>query len=322
MIMKLRKPFVAVLGAGQVGAATAQRLLEKGMADVLLFDVVEGLPQGKALDLMQAAPIEGHDRRIVGTNNYADIAGAEIVVVAAGLARTPGMSREDLLVINSKIISEISLNIKKFSPDSKVIVATNPLDVMTYLLYKTTGFQSNRVVGMAGVLDSARMRLFLADQMNEIPRDVEAVVLGGHGDLMVPILSEIKLKGSPAKDKIKSEMLTSIVQRTKDGGAEIVKLLKTGSAYYAPASSICQMVKGLLTKEPTQLVVSAFLQGEYGIKGIFCGVPAKVNDQGVGSIIELNLTADEKQTLQLSADRIRQGIHELIDMGLLSERKG
>ncbi len=249
MSLKIRKPFVAVIGAGQVGATTAQRLLEKNLCDVVLFDVVEGMPQGKALDLMEAAPVEGHDRRIIGTNQYKDIEGAEIVVVTAGLPRKPGMTREDLLSLNAKIIKDVAANIKNYAPDSKVIIVTNPLDIMTHLAFKATGFPANRVFGMAGVLDTARMRYFIAERLDLIPREIDAVVLGGHGDLMVPVSSQSKAQGKSVKQLIPAEELAKIEQRTRDGGAEIVALLKTGSAFYAPASSVCEMVKSILKNE-------------------------------------------------------------------------
>ena len=317
MSLAVRTPFTAVIGAGQVGATTAQRILEKGVSDVVLFDVVEGMPQGKALDLMQAASIEGHDRRIIGTNNYADIAGAEIVVITAGLPRKPGMTREDLLAMNAKIVTEVCQNVKKFAPQSKVIVVTNPLDIMTFLARKVTGFPKARVFGMAGVLDAARMRFFIAERLEAIPGDVQAVVLGGHGDLMVPVSSLSRLNKKPIKDLIPADELSKIEQRTRDGGAEIVALLKTGSAFYAPASSVCEMVDSILKDEKKTLPVCAYLSGEYGIKDIYFGVTATLGMGGVEKVVELELSPEENEGIARSAAKVKQGVEELEKMGLL-----
>lgn len=314
--MKTRKPFVAIVGAGQVGATAAQRILEKGISDVVLFDVVPGMPQGKALDLMEAAPIEGHDRRILGTNDYKDIEGAEIVVVTAGLARKPGMTREDLLLMNAKIISDVAANIRKFAPESKVMVVTNPLDIMTHLMFKITGFPQQRVFGMAGVLDTARMRYFIAERLDAVPRDVEAIVLGGHGDLMVPVSSHTKANKKPVKDLIPADELAKIEQRTRDGGAEIVALLKTGSAFYAPASSVAEMARVILKNERKVLPVCAYLRGEYGLKDIYSGVPAELGKNGVEKIVEIALTEAEKKGLLLSADKMKRGVAELERLGV------
>ncbi len=314
--MKIRKPFVAVIGAGQVGATTAQRILEKGISDVVLFDVVQGMPQGKALDLMEAAPIEGHDRRIIGTNDYKDIEGAEIIVVTAGLPRKPGMTREDLLLLNAKIISEVSLNIKKYAPASKIIVVTNPLDIMTYLTFRLTGFPQNRVFGMAGVLDTARMRFFIAERLEGVPGEVEAIVLGGHGDLMVPVSSHSKIKGKLVKEMIPADELSKIEQRTRDGGAEIVALLKTGSAFYAPASSVTEMVRSILKNEKKVLPVCAYLQGEYGLRDIYFGVAAELGKNGIEKVVELTLADEEKKGMLLSAEKVKQGIAELERLGV------
>lgn len=309
--MKMREPFVAVIGAGQVGATTAQRIVEKGIADVVLFDVVEGMPQGKALDLMEAAPVEGHDRRIIGTNRYEDIRGAEIVVVTAGLPRKPGMTREDLLAMNAKIISDVCTQVKKEAPQSKLIIVTNPLDVMTHLAQKVTGFEKNRVFGMAGVLDSARMRFFIAEKLNVTPKDVEAVVLGGHGDLMVPVSSHTRVNGKPVSQLIPADELAKIEQRTRDGGAEIVALLKTGSAFYAPATSACAMIQAMLGNQKTVLPVCAYLQNEYGIQGLYFGVPARLGREGVERVVEIPLSDSEKKALLLSAAKVRQGVEEI-----------
>jgi malate dehydrogenase len=313
--MKIRKPFVAVIGAGQVGATTAQRILEKNIADVVLFDIVQGMPQGKALDLMEASPVEGHDRRIAGTSDYKDIEGAEIVVVTAGLPRKPGMTREDLLALNSKIISDVASNVKIYANASKIIVVTNPLDIMTYQMWQSVGFPSSRVFGMAGVLDAARMRFFIAERLDVIPREVEAVVLGGHGDLMVPASSQTRVKGKPVKDLLSAEELTKIEQRTRDGGAEIVALLKTGSAFYAPASSVTEMVESILKDQKKVLPVCAYLNGEYGLKDLYFGVTAEIGRAGVQRIVEMTLTGEEKRQLLLSADKVKQGVAELQRLG-------
>lgn len=317
MKLPIRKPFTAIIGAGQVGATSAQRILEKGLCDVVLFDVVEGMPQGKALDLMEAAPIEGHDRRIMGTNDYKDIAGAEIVVVTAGLPRKPGMTREDLLSMNSKIIRDVASNIKKYAPDSKVIIVTNPLDIMTFLAQKVLDFPAERVFGMAGVLDAARMRFFIAERLEKVPAQVEAVVLGGHGDLMVPVSSHSKAAGKPVKEAIPAPELAQIEQRTRDGGAEIVALLKTGSAFYAPASSVCEMARAILKNEKKVLPVCAYLKGEYGIQDIYFGVPAELGQKGIQRVVEIPLSADEKKGLEMSAQKVKQGVEELKKLGLL-----
>lgn len=309
--MNIRKPFVAVIGAGQVGATTAQRILEKGLSDVVLFDVVEGMPQGKALDLMEAAPVEGHDRRILGTNSYTDIAGAEIVVVTAGLARKPGMTREDLLGMNAKIVTEVCQNVKRYAPEAKLIIVTNPLDVMTHLAQKVTGFPAQRVFGMAGVLDTARMRFFIAEKLGVVPREVEAVVLGGHGDLMVPVSSRTTVQGKPVRSLIAAQDLAAIEQRTRDGGAEIVKLLKTGSAFYAPATSACEMVRAILKDEKKTLPVCARLSGEFGIRDLYFGVPAKVGRAGIEGVVEIPLDESEKNQMNLSAKKVREGIDEI-----------
>lgn len=313
--MEIRNPFVAIIGAGQVGATAAQRILEKDLADVVLFDIVEGMPQGKALDLMEAAPIECHSKNILGTNDYKDISGAEVVVVSAGFPRKPGMSREDLVSANGKIVKEASLNIKKYAPDSKVIVVTNPVDIMAYLAFKTTGFGKSRVLGMGGILDTARMRFFIAEKFGVLPGEVEGLVLGGHGDLMVPVFSKTSVKGKPVKQLMQEKDLEKISQRTRDGGAEIVSLLKTGSAFYAPASSICEMVRAILKGEKNVLPVSAYLEGEYGISSTHCGVPCELGKNGIEKVVEMELEPKEKEGLILSAKKIKEGIAEMEKSG-------
>lgn len=310
--MKAFSDFVAIIGAGQVGATTAQRVLEKNLSDVVLFDIVPGMPQGKALDLMQAAPLEGHSRCIRGTNDYRDIAGARIIVVTAGLPRKPGMSREDLLSLNAKIVRDATSHIRTLAPEAILIIVTNPLDIMTQLAFRETGFPSRRVMGMAGVLDTARMRYFLADKLNATPRDVEAVVLGGHGDLMVPVTSQSRWKDKPVRDLIPAGELSAIEQRTRDGGAEIVSLLKTGSAFYAPASSVCEMVSAILNDSHKVLPVCAYLQGEYGLKDMYFGVPARLGINGVEQILEIPLDEKERENLGRSAAKVRQGVEELL----------
>lgn len=306
----MKKPFVAVIGAGQVGATTAQRLAEKNIADVVLLDVVDGFAKGKALDLMEAAPIEKHNRLVEGTTDYADIAGAEIVVVTAGLARKPGMSREDLLVANAKIIRSVCDNVKRAAPQTILLTVTNPLDIMTQYAYKLTGFPKERVFGMAGVLDSARMRYFLSLKTGVRPHEVSAMVLGGHGDLMVPVMSQVCIAGKPLTG-LKPEEIAEIIQRTQQGGAEIVQLLKTGSAFYAPASSVAEMVDAILNERDTVLPVCAYCTGEYGIRNMYCGVPAKLGRKGIRSIVEIPLTDNERQALHTSAEKVRKGVEEL-----------
>ncbi len=316
-MIKIRKSFTAVIGAGQVGATTAQRLLEKNICDVVLFDVVEGMPQGKALDLMEAAPVEGHDRRILGTNRYEDIAGAEIVVVTAGLPRKPGMTREDLLTMNAKIIRDVTGQVKTHAPQAKLIIVTNPLDIMTFLAYKVTGFPKERVFGMAGVLDTARMRFFIAERQDVTPKDVQAIVLGGHGDLMVPVSSHSTVSGKSIKDLMPADELAKIEQRTRDGGAEVVALLKTGSAFYAPASSVALMVQSILRDEKKTLPCCVYAAGEYGLKDIYFGLPAVLGKNGVEKVAEIQLTADERTALERSAAKVKQGIDELTKLGLI-----
>jgi len=306
----VKKPFVAVIGAGQVGATSAQRLIEKNIADVVLLDVVDGFAKGKALDLMQAAPIEKHGRQVTGTTDYADIAGAEITVVTAGLARKPGMTREDLLVANAKIIRAICENVKRVSPNTILLTVTNPLDIMTQYAFKLTGFPKERVFGMAGILDSARMRYFISLKTGRKPHEVEAMVLGGHGDLMVPVMSQVRVGGKPLTGLSPAE-IQEIVQKTQQGGAEIVALLKTGSAFYAPASSVAEMVDAILNDRDTVLPVCAFCTGEFGIRNMYCGVPAKLGRKGIRSIVEIQLTDAERQALQTSADKVRKGVEEL-----------
>lgn len=305
------KSFVAVVGAGQVGATTAQRLIEKNIADVVLLDVVEGLAEGKALDLMEAAPIEGHSRRVVGTSRFEDIRGAAIVVITAGLARKPGMTREDLLAANAKIVRSICEGVKTSAPNAVVITVTNPLDIMTQLTLKLTGFPRQKVMGMAGVLDSARMRYFVSEKAGCEPRDVSAMVLGGHGDLMVPVMSRLRIEQKPAFS-LGAEDARAIIRRTRDGGAEIVSLLKTGSAFYAPASSVAEMVSAVISDRRDLIFPAcAYCTGEYGIRDVYCGVPVRLGREGIVEIVELALSDEEKAALRRSADAVRKGVEEL-----------
>ena len=301
----MAKSKVAVFGAGHVGATVAQRIVEKELADVVLLDVVEGLPQGKALDMAEAAPVEGYDARIVGSNNTTDAAGADLVVITAGIARKPGMSRDDLLATNARIVGGIADAVRQHAPDAIVVVVTNPLDVMTWLVFERTGFPPERVMGMAGVLDSARLRTFIAMELGVSVKDVEAMVLGGHGDSMVPLTRYATVGGVPLSALLPADRVEALIQRTRNGGAEIVALLKTGSAYYAPASAAVAMVGSILRDERRVLPACVRLDGQYGLKDVFAGVPVVLGDGGVEMVVELELTPDELKALQASADEVR-----------------
>jgi malate dehydrogenase len=302
---------VTVVGGGNVGAMAAFCLSEMELADVVLIDIVEGLPQGKALDMFEGTPVRGIDCRITGSNDWADMKGSDVVVVTAGLARKPGMSRTDLLMKNAEIIGDIAVRIRDHAPNAFVVVVTNPLDVMTYLTFKKTGFPANRVMGMAGVLDSTRFRSFIAMELNVSAVDVQAMVLGGHGDSMVPLTRYANIAGVPVTQLISKDRLDAIVQRTRDGGAEIVSLLKTGSAYYAPGESAAQMVEAILKDRRRILPVAAYLDGQYGLRGIYCGVPVRLGAGGVEQIIELELTAEESAALRASGESVAASIKEL-----------
>jgi malate dehydrogenase len=302
---------VAVFGAGNVGAETARRIVEKKLANVVLVDIVEGVPQGKALDILQSGSVEGFDNRIVGTNNPADIKGAEVVVVTAGLARKPGMSRDDLLKLNADIIKGIAQNIKIFAPDAIVIMVTNPLDVMTYLAWKVTGFPKNRVFGMAGLLDTARMVTFISTALNVPQSKIKAMVLGGHGDLMVPVISQTKVNGKNLDKLMPKENIDALVQRTASGGAEIVNLLKTGSAYYAPSASAVAMVESVLKNQCKTIASAVILDGEYGLKDVSIGVPAKIGKNGIEKIVEIKLTDTESMLLLKSANSVKENLAKL-----------
>ncbi len=304
-------PKVSVIGAGAVGAEVARRTLERKLADVVLVDILEGIPQGKALDLKQAGAIEGYDNLILGTNNYSDIRDADIVVLTAGLARKPGMSRDDLLLKNAEIVKSITLEIVKFAPMSKIIVVTNPLDVMAYLVWKVSGFEANRIMGMAGLLDSARMSAFVAEELRVPITEVSSMVLGSHGDLMVPIPRYTTVSGKPVTEWLSKEKLNKIIERTRNGGAEIVSLLKTGSAYYAPSAAVTDMIEAILRDRKKTIPSSVYLAGQYGIKDIFIGVPAKLGSKGVEEIIELTLSPEESKSLRASAESVRENVRKL-----------
>jgi len=297
---------IAVIGAGNVGATCAQRVLERGLADVALVDVVDGLAAGKALDLAEAAPLEGHDCRITGSTSYEIIRGSQVVVVTAGLARKPGMSRSDLLEANAKIIGSIIPQVVANAPDAVLITVTNPLDTMTYLSWKLTRWPAERVLGMAGVLDSARLRFFVAEKLGVSVRDVDAMVMGGHGDSMVPLPRYTTVSGVPLTELLSAPEVEKLMQRTRDGGAEVVKLLKTGSAFYAPASSAADMAQAILNDEHRLLPACVRLSGQYGLKDLFCGVPVRIGATGIEEIVQLPLTEAEKTALKTSAESVRQ----------------
>jgi malate dehydrogenase len=300
------RPKVTVVGAGNVGASCALRLVDKEMADVVLVDIVEGVPQGKALDMAQAAPIEGSDVRVIGSNDYEPSANSDIVVITAGSPRKPGMSRDDLLLGNAKIMKACVEQAAKYSPDAILIIVSNPLDAMCHVAYKTSGFSKNRVIGMAGVLDTARFRCFLAEAADVSVEQVSAFVLGGHGDTMVPLARFTNVAGIPISELIDSETLDKIVDRTRNGGAEIVKHLKTGSAYYAPSSAAVEMVESILKDKKKILPCAAYLEGEYGANGLFVGVPVKLGSRGIEKVYELPLTAEEKAAFQKSVDSVAE----------------
>src|SRR3989440_1035621 len=297
---------IARVGAGSVGAPAAQRLAEKQLArTVVLVDVIEGVPQGKGLDQWESAPIEGFDTRVIGANDYGPAAGSEVVVVAAGIARKPGMSRDDLVRTNADIVKQVSQQIKQHCPQAIVVVVSNPLDVMCWVTKQVTGFPRERVIGMAGVLDTARYRSFLAEALDVSVEDIQAMVLGGHGDTMVPLISYTTVSGIPVTQLLDKAKLDKIVERTRNGGAEIVAFLKTGSAYYAPSAATAQMVESIVLDQKRLLPCAAWLEGEYGLSGMYCGVPCKLGRNGLEKIIEVQLTADEKSALKKSADAVK-----------------
>jgi malate dehydrogenase len=300
------RPKVTVVGAGNVGATTAQYIVERELADVVLTDVVDGLPQGKALDLLQAGPVHGYDCRITGANDYESTVGSDIIVITAGLARKPGMSRDDLLLKNAEIVGGVVTETARRSPTAILIVVTNPLDAMAQLAFRRSGFPKHRVIGMAGVLDSARFRTFIAQELDVSVESVTAFVLGGHGDTMVPIPRYSTVAGIPITELVPEDRLAALVTRTANGGAEIVGLLKAGSAYYAPAASVVEMVEAILRDKKKVLPCAAYLEGEYGVKGLFVGVPVKLGRRGVEQILQITLSPDESAALGRSAAAVRE----------------
>jgi malate dehydrogenase len=294
-----------------VGATTAQRLAERDYADVVLVDIVEGMPQGKALDLNQSGPVVGYEPKLVGTNGYEETAGSDIVVITSGFPRQPGMSRDDLLAKNKEIVGGVAEQVKDRSPDAIVIVVTNPLDAMCHVAYDATQFPRQRVIGMAGILDSARFRTFLAWELGVSVRDVTGFVLGGHGDTMVPVVSYTNVAGVPVRQKISDDRLEEIVQRTRDGGAEVVKLLQKGSAFYAPAAATAEMVDAIVHDQKRVLPCAALCQGEFGIDGLFVGVPVRLGAEGIEEIIEIDLDDAEKSELEKSAGAVQELVEAL-----------
>jgi malate dehydrogenase len=303
---------ITVVGAGNVGATTAQRIAEKSLSRiVVMVDVADGIPQGKALDQWESAPVELFDTRVIGSNGYEETAGSDIVVITAGIARKPGMSRDDLLNTNAGIVKSVSEQIKATSPNAIIIVVSNPLDIMCHVAKQVTGFPRERVIGMAGVLDTARYRSFLAEALDVSVQDIQAMVLGGHGDTMVPLTSYTTISGIPIRQFMSDEQLAPIVQRARDGGAEIVKYLKTGSAYYAPSSGAVEMVDAIVRDRKRILPCAAWLEGEYGMSGLYLGVPCKLGRKGLEQIIEVELTSDERAALERSADAVREPMKTL-----------
>jgi len=305
------RPKVSVFGGGFVGATAAQRIVEKNLADVVLNDIVDGLPQGKALDMMESAPVERFDAKIVGTNSFEETKDSDLIVITAGLARKPGMSRDDLLLQNAVIVGGIVTQAVKYSPKALILVVTNPLDVMVYLTWKKSGFDPQRVFGMAGALDSARYAYFIAEELKCRPSEVEAMVLGSHGDQMVPVPAHTKVKEKPITQLLKPDRIEAINQRTRDGGAEIVKYLKTGSAFYAPSACVVRMVENILQEKGEIIPSCVYCTGQYGIKDIYCGVPARFDRKGVKEIVELKLTPEENKALQASAEQVRENVSKL-----------
>jgi len=302
---------VSIIGAGNVGASAAERIALKRLADVVVVDIVEGLPQGKALDLNEAGPVDGYDFRLTGSNGYEPTRDSDVVVITSGLPRKPGMSRDDLLQKNFEIVKGVTEQVARHSPRAVLIVVSNPLDAMAHTALKASGFPRERVLGMAGVLDSARMRFFIAEALNVSVASTHAFVLGGHGDTMVPLPRYSTVAGIPITELLPKQAIDAIVQRTRDGGIEVVNLLKSGSAYYAPASSIVQMVEAILLDTHAILACAAYLNGEYGYRDLFLGVPARLGAKGLESVIEIKLTAEEKAALDRSAEAVRELVSKL-----------
>ncbi|MGB9690611.1 MAG: malate dehydrogenase [Candidatus Sumerlaeaceae bacterium] len=302
---------ITIVGAGNVGATAAHWAAAKELGDIVLVDIVEGIPQGKALDLLEAGPVELFDSRIVGTNNYQDTANSDVVIITAGIARKPGMSRDDLQKTNAGIVKNVAEQAVKYSPDAIFIVVSNPLDVMAYVTYKVTGLPRSRVVGMAGILDTARYRAFIAQEVGVSVEDIQALVLGGHGDDMVPLASYTTISGIPLSQFLPKERIDALVQRTRDGGIEIVNYLKTGSAYYAPSAAAVQMAEAILKDKKRLLPCSAYLQGEYGLSEVYVGVPVVLGENGIERIVEVALTDEERAALHQSAGHVRANIAKL-----------
>ncbi len=297
---------VTVVGSGNVGATAAHWIAAGELADVTLIDIIEGVPEGKGLDLLEAMPIIKKDSNVVGTENYADTANSDIVVITAGVPRKPGMSRDDLLNINHKIMKDVVAKVVQYSPDCILIIVSNPLDAMAQAAYKLSGFSRNRVIGMAGVLDSARFRAFIAQELKVSVENVTAFVLGGHGDTMVPLARYSTVAGIPLPELMEQATIDRLVQRTRDGGAEIVKYLKTGSAYYAPSAAVMEMVEAILKDKKKILPCAAYLEGEYGINGLFVGVPCKLGSRGIEDVIQIRLTPQEQSALEKSAGAVKE----------------
>ncbi|MBZ0135904.1 MAG: malate dehydrogenase [Planctomycetes bacterium] len=312
--MPFERPKISVFGAGFVGSTVAQRCADKELGDVLLIDIVEDMPQGKALDMFESSPVERFDARVNGSNKPADVTGSDVVVVTSGIARKPGMSRDDLLTTNAKIIQSVADSIKEHAPNAIVIMVTNPLDVMSWVAHKRLGFPKNRVMGMAGVLDSARMASFVAMELNCSIKDISPMVLGGHGDTMVPLPRYTTVSGIPITDLMPADRIEAINDRTRKGGAEIVGLLKTGSAYYAPGSSVVAMVESIVKDQRRILPTCALLEGEYGLKDTWQGVPCTLGKNGIEKIIELKLTDDEKKLLDTSNEHVAGAIKQAAEL--------
>lgn len=306
-----RRNKITVIGAGNVGATAAHWAAAKELGDIVLLDIAEGIPQGKALDLFEASPIELFDCNVVGSNDYADTADSDVVIITAGLARKPGMSRDDLMKTNAGIVKSCAEQAAKYSPNSIFIIVSNPLDVMVYVAWKASGFPKERVVGMAGILDTARYRAFIAEEAKVSVEDIQALVLGGHGDSMVPLISYTTISGIPVTEFIGKEKLDQIVQRTRDGGIEIVNYLKTGSAYYAPSAAAVQMAEAILKDKKRVLPCAAYLEGEYGINGVYCGVPVLLGKEGIERVLEVPLTDDERAALLKSAEDVKANVAKL-----------
>ncbi|MEM9264651.1 MAG: malate dehydrogenase [Cyanobacteria bacterium P01_F01_bin.13] len=305
-------PKITIIGAGNVGASLARCLLSQNLGNVVLLDIVEGRPQGLALDMAEAQPLEGFSHHITGTNDYIDTTGSQVVVITAGLPRKPGMTRDDLLKVNGKIILDVMAQALLHSPNARFILVTNPLDVMAYLAWQASGLPASQVIGQAGVLDSARFRTFIARELDVPPQDVSTMVLGGHGDLMVPLISYTTVNGIPLADMLPAAKIQQLVERTRHGGAEIVNHLKTGGAYYAPAAATVAMVSAILQNQSAILPVSAYLDGQYGLRDIYLGVPCRLDSNGAASIVELALTADEQEVLAASAKSVRQTLDKAL----------